>query len=134
MIGPKVAQPTASEELRAYALVLERDEERCQRCWRGAVVHRDHRQNRSQGGLTLASNLHLLCPECHEWKTDNGPDAWHDGWGVPGWARPAEYPARRWLRTQVGTLRQAWVLLDDDGNWQEISADEAHRRMEGGAR
>jgi hypothetical protein len=51
---------------------------------------------------------------------------------VPGWADPAEFPARRWLRTELGTLRQAWVLYDDNASWREISADEARRRKEGG--
>ena len=130
-MGPKVPLPSAAEEVQAYAIVLERDEERCQRCWRGAVVQRDHRKNRSQGGLTVPSNVHLLCPDCHLWKTDHPVEAARDGWGVPGWADPAAYPARRWLRTLHGTLRQAWVLYDDDGRWREISAEEARRRMGG---
>lgn len=132
MIGPRVAYLTPAEETRAYALVAERDEQQCQRCWRGAVVQRDHRKNRSQGGRTAASNLHLLCPECHLWKSDHPVEAARDGWGVPGWADPAEFPARRWLRTELGTLRQAWVLYDDAGTWREISTDEADRRKEGG--
>jgi hypothetical protein len=132
VIGLKVALPSAADEVQAYAMVLERDEERCQRCWRGAVVQRDHRKNRSQGGLTAPSNVHLLCPECHLWKTDHPVEAAHDGWGVPGWADPLEFPARRWLRTEVGTLRHAWVLYDDAGGWREISTDEARRRKEGG--
>ncbi|WP_242089205.1 HNH endonuclease [Curtobacterium sp. DN_7.5] len=131
MIGPKTSAPTAAEESRAYALVTERDEERCQRCHRGGVAQRDHRKNRSQGGRTAASNLHLLCPDCHLWKTDHPVEAAHDGWGVPGWADPATFPARRWLRTELGTLRQAWVLYDDVGTWREISAEQARRQMGG---
>ncbi|WIA99718.1 HNH endonuclease signature motif containing protein [Curtobacterium sp. MCBA15_012] len=134
MIGPKVDRASEAEEQRAYEVVTERDEQQCQRCWRGGVAQRDHRKNRSQGGRTAASNLHLLCPECHLWKTDHPVEAARDGWGVPGWADPAEFPARRWLRTAVGTLRQAWVLYDDAGTWTEISAEQALRRMEGGAR
>lgn len=131
MIGPKTTAPTAAEEARAYALVTERDEERCQRCHRGGVAQRDHRKNRSQGGRTAASNLHLLCPECHLWKTDHPVEAAHDGWGVPGWADPATFPARRWLRTELGTLRQAWVLYDDAGTWREISTEQARRQTGG---
>ncbi|WP_412163316.1 hypothetical protein [Curtobacterium flaccumfaciens] len=52
--------------------------------------------------------------------------------GSAGWADPLESPARRWLRTELGTLRQAWVLYDDNASWREISADEARRRKEGG--
>lgn len=129
MIGPKVPRPTRAEEKRAYLVVKDRDEGLCQRCRRGGTSQEDHRQNRSQGGRTVPSNLHLLCHECHLWKTDNGPDAWHDGWGVPGWADPATYPARRWLRTPFGTLRQAWVLYDDEGSFREIGADVALARM-----
>ncbi|WP_065961227.1 HNH endonuclease signature motif containing protein [Curtobacterium sp. UCD-KPL2560] len=132
MIGPKADQPTTTDARRAYAIVTERDEQQCQRCWRGGVAQRDHRKNRSQGGRTAASNLHLLCPDCHLWKTDHPTDAAHDGWGVPGWAEPEAFPARRWVRTGVGTLRQAWVLYDDEGGVHEISAAEARRRMEGG--
>ena len=132
MIGPKSVAPPAADERRAYALVTDRDAELCQRCHRGGATQRDHRNNRSQGGRTVASNLHLLCAECHLWKTDHPVDAVHDGWGVPGWADPHVFPARRWLRTDVGTLRQAWVLYDDEGSWREISADQARRRQEGG--
>jgi hypothetical protein len=132
VIGPKIATPTAAEEARTYVLVTERDAGRCQRCHCGGAAQRDHRKNRSQGGRTVASNLHLLCPECHLWKTDHPIEAARDGWSVPGWADPAEFPARRWLRTELGTLRQAWVLYDDAGSWREITAAEADRRKEGG--
>lgn len=94
MISPKVTLPSAADQVRAYAMVLERDEERCQRCRRGVVVHRDHRKNRSQGGLTVLSNVHLLCPECHLWRTDHPVEAARDGGGVPaGPTRSSPPPA-----------------------------------------
>lgn len=126
--GPK---PSPAQERAAYALVTERDEDRCRRCHRGGGTQRDHRKNRSQGGRTIASNLHLLCPACHLWKTDHPVEAARDGWGVPGWADPLEFPAPRWLRTELGTLRQAWVLYDDNASWREISAEQARRQMGG---
>ncbi len=137
MIGPKVDRPTATDERRAYAIATERDDDTCQRCLRGGAANRDHRKNRSQGGLTVASNLQLLCGSgttgCHGWAHANPRAALEDGWAVPRWADPHEWPARRWFRTQVGTLRAGWALLDDEGGAHEISADEARRRMEGGA-
>lgn len=138
MIGLKVPRPTPAEEARAYVTVTERDEELCQRCLRAPGSNRDHRLNRSQGGLTVPSNLQLLCGTgttgCHGWRTENLRAALEDGWRVPAWQDPREWPARRWLRTDVGTLRASWVLYDDSGGWREISAEEARRRMEGGAR
>lgn len=131
MIARKKARPSRLAEARVYELVAGRDEGRCQRCWHGGGVQRDHRKNRSQGGRTVASNLHLLCPGCHLWKTDHPVEAARDGWGVPGWADPREFPARRWLRTELGTLRQAWVLYDDNASWREISAEQARRQMGG---
>jgi hypothetical protein len=136
VIGPKVPAPTAAEERRAYAIVTERDSELCQRCLRARGDNRDHRLNRSQGGLTAPSNLQLLCGSgttgCHGWRTENLRAALEDGWRVPAGQDPREWPARRWLRTEHATLRGAWVLYDDEGGWREISAAEARRRMEGG--
>lgn len=133
VIGPKVPAPTPAEERRAYDIATERDDFTCQRClgWCGAP-QRDHRKNRSQGGLTLASNLQLLGLTCHSWKGENPSKALEDGWAVPAWGDPAAWPARRWVRQENGTVRAAWVLYDDDGGWAEISATEARRRMEGG--
>jgi hypothetical protein len=138
VIGPKVPAPTAAEERRAYAVVTERDGQLCQRCLRARGDNRDHRLNRSQGGRTAPSNLQLLCGSgttgCHGWRTENLRAALEDGWRVPAGQDPREWPARRWLRTRVGTLRAAWVLYDDEGGWREASAEEARRRMGGEAR
>lgn len=131
MIGPKVDRPTAADERRAYAIASERDEHRCQKCHRGPA-QRDHRKNRSQGGRTVASNLLLLCPTCHLWKTDHPVEAVQQGWAVPGWADPAEWPTRRYFRTEWGTYQAGWARLTDDGRVIRISDSEARRRMEGG--
>lgn len=127
MIGPKAVQQTAAEETRAYALATERDGSRCQvASWDCAgAVQRDHRKNRSQGGLTVASNLQCLCAAHHLQKTDNPLWANANGFGVPGWAVPSEFPARRWLGTRMGTHRAAWVLYDNAGGWVEISHEHA---------
>ncbi len=132
MIGPKVDQPTVADARRAYAIATERDGELCQRCLRYCgPLARDHRQNRMPGN-TVASNLNCLGLDCHIWKTEHPRAALEDGWAVPRWADPHEWPARRWFRTEVGTLRAGWALLDDLGGVHEISVDEARRRMEGG--
>lgn len=135
MIGPRASRETQADKRAAYAVATARDEETCQRCLRAPGSNRDHRLNRSQGGLTVPSNLQLLCGSgttgCHGWRTENLRAALEDGWRVPAGQDPKEWPARRWLRTKVGTLHAAWVLYDDSGGWREISAEEARRRMGG---
>lgn len=127
MIGPKIPKPTAAQERAAYQATNARDRERCVfRSWDcHGGVQRDHRQNRSQGGRTVASNLQCLCAVHHKAKTENPAWAWANGWGVPGWAKPHEYPARRYVPTPLGTLRLAWVLYDDEGCWEEITHERA---------
>lgn len=135
MIGPKTEKPTSAEERRAYTLVTARDDDLCQRCLRncGPGTSRDHRKARSRGGLTVASNLQVLggtgTAGCHGWKEGHPQDALAEGWSVPSWADPADWPARRWLPTSWNTLRPAWVLYTDGGDWDEISEDEARDRM-----
>lgn len=133
MIGQRTPEQTELEMKAAYEIATIRDNDVCQRCRRpGRVVHRDHRQNRRRGN-TVASNLQLLCAiECHPWKTAHPRDAVADGWSVPSWADPAEWPARRWLPSGHGTLRLAWVIYDNEGYWVEIPEYEAHERMGGG--
>lgn len=98
MIGQKRQKPTRAQEAESYELVTLRDQNACQMCLGDCgPVARDHRQNRSQGGLTVVENLQLLGLACHEWKTNHGRQAAREGWGVPGWADPAEYPARRFV-------------------------------------
>lgn len=139
MIAPKVDKPTSREEQEAYELAELRDGNVCQWCRRGECgpVQMDHRKNRSQGGLTVVENLQQLGMLHHLQKTDNPDTANREGHGVPGWAVPADYPARRWIRTQVGTVRLAQVLYlpadkwADGPGWVEISEMEAATRRAG---
>jgi hypothetical protein len=131
VIGPKEGRPTASEERRAYGIATERDDLTCQMClrWCGAP-QMDHRQNR-QSGNTVASNLQTLGVACHLEKTEHPAWAVAEGWAVPRYADPREWPARRYFRTPLNTVRKGWALLDDVGGVHEISEDEARKRMEG---
>lgn len=139
MIGPKVAPPTHTEEGAAYELATLRDLNVCVRCGRDCgPIARDHRRNRSQRGRTVVENLQLLGLGCHDWKGANPCDANALGWGCPGWANPAEYPARRWTSTEVGTRRLAWVLYVPDidyfsypKGYRIISELEARNRIAG---
>src|SRR5690606_40618483 len=119
-IGPKTVKPTPREEREAYELATLRDRDTCQRCRRNCgqgFTSRDHRKGRGVGGLTVVSNLRVLGGTgtlgCHGWKTANPAAALEEGWAVPGYATPAEWPARRWLRGEHGIVRLAWVLYDD---------------------
>jgi hypothetical protein len=133
MIGPKVPKPTKAEERDAYETVTVRDADTCQRCRRYCgPPARDHRRNRSAGGYTVPSNLQILGLGCHQWKTENPRQAWDEGWGVPAWARWAEWPARRWVTHGPGHTELAWVLYDDEGTWREITEAEARHRIEQG--
>lgn len=142
MIGPKLQKPTRREEQEAYELTTLRDQDLCQRCRRDCgPVARDHRRNRSQQGLTLVQNLQCLGLECHDWKSSHPDEANRTGWGVPGWADPSEFPARRWVPTAVGTLRLVWVLYLPVDVWpeawrvedtyREITFEEAADRIAG---
>lgn len=100
--------------------VWRRDGGQCVLC--GLPVPRDdfechHRQLRSRGGRDFHSNLITLHHECHrdvhafpQWALENG-------FMVPTWASPAEWP----VHNQFGR----WVVPDDDldGAW---SACEPH--------
>ena len=135
MIAPKVAGPTPREEWEAYEIATHRDADTCQKCRRAKGTNRDHRKNRSQGGLTFASNLQLLCGTgttgCHGWVTANPEDAVTDGWAVPGWPKAdwREWPARRWVRHGHGYLELRWVLYDDIGGFEVIDEWQARGRM-----
>lgn len=142
MITPKQPKPSARAEQEAYELVALRDQDLCQRCRRDCgPIARDHRRNRSQQGLTVVENLQCLGLTCHDWKTAHPDEANRTGWGVPGWADPAEFPAKRWLLTGVGTLRLGWVLYLPVDAWptawrpedtyREITDVEAAERIAG---
>lgn len=131
MIGPKHARPSKADEADAYEIATLRDRDTCQRCRSNCGPSaRDHRQNR-QPGNTVASNLQVLGLRCHQWKTEHPKAALEEGWAVPSWADPAEWPATRYLPTEYGTHRAAWVLYDDEGWFHEITDEDAYRRMEG---
>lgn len=134
MIRPKYEappKPSPADERDAYELVTLRDLDTCQKCRRNCgwgVTSRDHRKDRSVGGLTVVSNLQVLggtgTTGCHGWKSANPREAVAEGWSVPGYADPHEWPARRWVRSSAGVLRLSWVIYDDVGGWVEISDDD----------
>lgn len=142
MIGPKIVDERTKRQIEldehaAYELVTLRDANVCVRCMKRDPmfgVSRDHRRNRSQGGETVPSNLQLLCGDgssgCHHWKGSRIKDAYAEGYAVPGYADPHEWPGRRWVR-DAGRLFQVWVLYHDDGKFTEISDREAQLRMKG---
>lgn len=139
MIEPKVARPTRAQEDDAYDLATIRDLDTCQRCGTDCgPTARDHRKNRSQGGRTVVENLCVLGLICHTWKTENPYEANRSGWGCPGWAKPAEWPARRWVPTIIGTRCLVWVLyvtdieyFDHPKGYRIIGELEAQNRMAG---
>ena len=136
-VGQRRPKPSKADDRAAYDLVTRRDEETCVKCRRGGSVERDHRQNRMPGN-TVPSNLQLLCRGCHQWKTEHPRDAVRQGWAVPRHSinPPSEWPARRWIRTELNTYREAWVLYFDTPRhgrlFQEINSAEAAARIAGG--
>lgn len=141
MIRPKYEDArrlSRADENDARDLVNLRDGGVCVKCGRVDPffgVNFDHRVNRSQGGDWRASNGQLLCGSgttgCHGWVTTEPGKAIADGWACPGYADPAEWPARRYIWSRWGTVALSWVLYADDGTWREISDEEARKRMEG---
>lgn len=136
MITPKLEKPSSRHEAEAYELVFLRDGGQCVfRAWDCAgPVQRDHRKNRSQGGLTVLLNLQVLCLRHHDWKTTHPEEAAREGWAVPGWSDPATYPARRWARHPRGYTAILWCLyrptLDEPHNgFTLIDRREAARRI-----
>lgn len=139
MIAPRPLKQTAADERRARAIVTDRDGGVCVKCHRSHPsrgVNWDHRKNKGQGGLWAASNGQLLCGSgttgCHGWKTQNPAEAAAEGWAVPAWADPLTYPGRRYMRGLHGVLHLVWVLYRDDGQWEEITAENAERRIREG--
>ena len=132
--GQKPVRPSKADERRAYDDATARDGGRCVRCdWFG-TMHRDHRKNRSQGGLTVVSNLQLLCgphgddPGCHHWATVNPREAMALGFAVPSYARTEFWPAWR--------FHEGWVVYfdapDENGDWwrkiSQFTADQLMNR------
>lgn len=131
MIGQKPPRPSKADEADAYELATLRDKDTCQKCLRDCGPSaRDHRQNRRPGN-TVVSNLQVLGLRCHIWKTERPKEALEQGWAVPSWGDPAQWPARRYLRTDRGTHILSWVIYGDDGMVTKISDEEAMERMKG---
>lgn len=137
MIRPKIAKLTKAQETAAYDMATRRDNLGCVLCGRLDNLQRDHRQNRDTHN-TVVENLQLLCLWHHIWKSEHPDAANRNGYGVPRWANPLDYPARRWITTDVGTRRRAWILYCRDidlfsypKGYREITADEAQGRMAG---
>ena len=132
MIRPKIAKQSKTDDQKAYDVATLRDNDTCQRCLRDCgPTARDHRRNRSQGGLTTVANLQIMGLRCHIFVTEHPAEAIAEGWAVPGFADPLVWPARRWFTGDYGIRTLGWVLLDDAGHVLEITEDEALRRMEG---
>jgi len=77
--------------------VLERAGNYCEKCGKSGydfALH--HRKLRSQGGLDAVENLMAVHHKCHNMGTDsihlNPKQAIENGWIVPSWAEPSEYP------------------------------------------
>lgn len=137
MIRPKIAKLTKAQETAAYDMATKRDDLGCVLCGRRDATQLDHRQNRDSRN-TRIENLQTLCLWHHQWKTEHPDAANRNGYGVPRWAVPGIYPARRWVRTDVGTLRRAWVLYVSDIElfdvplgYREITITDAQDRMAG---
>jgi len=90
----------------------------------GQEVH--HRQPRGYGGVHgaaelvahSASNLMLLCRNCHRFTEDEPAAARRLGWLVPHPTDPAMVPA--YLRTVNGT---GWWLLDNNGDYHWVDQE-----------
>lgn len=105
------------QEREAYDVVTDvRDLGQCQRCGSRGPTDRDHRQNRDPFNTTPA-NLQLLGGDfgcgCHRWKTENPYDALREGFSVPRYGDPLEWPA---YRVWDGWVRYL-VEPDKNGRW-----------------
>jgi hypothetical protein len=84
----------------------------CEMCGRAPLAEMHHRQNRSQGGLWVPSNILGLCIYCHRYVTEH-PEAARE-WGVGSLRRlqvPAEVPVQLWHS-------ESRLLLDDEGGYR----------------
>lgn len=77
--------------------VLERAGNYCEKCGKvGQDLALHHRKLKSQGGQDAVENLIAVHHECHNMGTKaihmNPKESIENGWIVPSWAEPAEYP------------------------------------------
>lgn len=99
-------------------LIVERAQGLCERCGRpGTDVH--HRQPRQMGGtrraeVHAATNLVLLCRDCHHHIEVHRDDGYRSGWLVHSWDDPASVPLRVWLYRME-------VWLENDGSYNLTS-------------
>ena len=81
-----------------------------------------HRRLRSQGGKDEVSNLIAVHHMCHNLGTHsihmNPAKSIDQGWIVPSYAQPAEYP--------MLLMRGSKVLLDNEGNYLEIEGEDGN--------
>lgn len=125
MIQPKTEKPSAKAEQDAYELATLRDNGCCVFCGSPEWVERDHRKNRSQGGLTVEWNLACLCHEHHLLKTENPDWALRVGLAVPSYGDPTEWPARRLVYGQLW-----WVIYGAGTDFAIISTATAEKYLE----
>lgn len=85
------------------------------------AVH--HRKLRKHGGKDDITNLIALCSPCHNIAPgsvhQNPRDSYENGWLVPSWAEPAEWPmtlpnGKRVLLTEDGDYR---IVEDYNNGW-----------------
>lgn len=95
-------------------IVLERAGYYCEVCGKSGdnfALH--HRKLKSQGGKDEPCNLIAVHHKCHNLGTDsihlNPKRSVENGWIVPSWAEPSEFP----LRLSDGSK----VLLDNEGSY-----------------
>jgi len=110
--------PRTPQEVRARQLVAQRSNSVCEVCGNTPASNFHHRKNASQGGPWTASNGMALCGSgttgCHGYITEHPEHARRSGWSVPSHADP--------LRTPVWLARHGWVLLNDNGTFENEEA------------
>ncbi|MCW4458163.1 HNH endonuclease [Microbacterium sp. MPKO10] len=99
---------------RVRAIVLERSEGQCERCFSAGPLELHHRKFRSRGGKHTVENLVALCgwgnhTGCHGKAHANGDG----GWSVHSWDNELYIP----VRDDRGVL---W-MLGKDGRKHEIT-------------
>ena len=97
--------------------VLERAKGYCEKCGQyGEDMALHHRKLKSRGGIDSVANLMVVHHKCHNLGTDsihsNPATAQVNGWMVPSWADPADYP----IKLPDGFI----VRFREDGSTEKI--------------